>query len=154
MNEIYGDLVRQFSTTTGSLGRNSIDADEAFRTLRQCIVTTFDLSHAQPVWHWGNIAADILAELIPKSATVFVVQGDRTGPNDTERFELEAAVAIIIRRVMLGIKFFETDDTRKIGASKMLEFCPNPIAPSQFPFADARGVWSHTHTKSDVTESK
>jgi hypothetical protein len=139
------ELVRLVTTVTESISNNETTAGEALARLRNGLEDRFVFLTAQPLWHWTNCANDLLAEIIPEKAGVFVRPGDRTGPEDAKLFESKEASSIVIRAVMRGIKLFACSEPLKEGAAKLLEFCPNPVGQSSTPFVDSKFQWDHTH---------
>ena len=149
MATITTNIATSVTTVTESLAHKDISAAEALSKLKAVMIDHVDFVSVSALWQLTNIANDVLAELLPKEAEVFVRQGDRTGPIGTERIGIDAGVLILVRLVMRGLELFDTNDARKQGACELLAHCPNPIGPSATPFADTRGQWDHTHIDSD-----
>lgn len=141
------ELSKLVAIVTGAVGKNETSASEAVVRLKSSMDDSFNFATAQPLWHWGNCANDLLAEIIPEKASVFVRPGDRSGPADAELFESENAGSFVIRAVMQGIELFANDVRLKAGASKILESCPDPVEKSPTPFVDSKHQWDHTHVE-------
>lgn len=141
------ELSKLVTTVTGAVGKNEMSASEALVRLKRGMDNRFNFARSQPLWHWGNCANDLLAEIIPEKASVFVRPGDRSGPADAKLFEPENAGSFVIRAVMQGIELFANDVSLKTGASKILESCPDPVEKSATPFVDSKYQWDHTHAE-------
>jgi hypothetical protein len=145
MNPKTTRIASEVNSLVEAVGLMAISPLEALSKLDALLKDSFDFRNLTALWQAGNVAAGVLAELLPERASIFCQS--QSGPADSEKISEDLGAKMAIREIMCALELFDTNGTRKQGAIELLQNCPNPIPKSDMPFQDARGTWGHTHKK-------